>query len=311
MPVHRRLPPLTSLRAFEAAGRHLSFTRAAEELTVTQAAISHQVKALEEHLGVALFLRLPRQLELTKAGKILLPVVRDAFDRIGASVTQLNKDVASSALTVKLAPSFAAKWLSPRLDDFRRKHPKIDLSLTLANEPADFQRQAVDIAITYGKGDWRGVVSERILSIDFFPVCSPQLMNGDNPITTPEDLAACTLLHDTDHVAWSDWLELAGIENVDAQRGTVVDDTNVLMQAAIDGLGVALGSEHFVADRLASGRLVKPFDITLHSDYAYYVVCPKKNLRRPEVAEFQAWLMEQSKVQLNGEPEKREVYDNA
>jgi LysR family glycine cleavage system transcriptional activator len=290
----RRLPPLTSLRAFEAAGRHLSFTKAAAELTVTQAAISHQVKALEQHLDVALFLRLPRKLELTKAGKILLPVVRDSFNRIGDAVAGLDRDIASSALTVRLAPSFAAKWLSPRLDDFRRKQPQIDLSLTHSNEPVDFRRQQIDIAITYGKGDWRGVVSDRVLSIDFFPVCSPQFMQGEHPLTNPENLAHYTLLHDTDHAAWPDWLALAGIENVDPQRGTVVDDTNVLIQAAIDGLGVALGSTHFVADRLASGRLVKPFDTTLYNDYAYYVVCPKKNLKRPEVAAFKAWLMDQS-----------------
>ena len=293
----RRLPPLTSLRAFEAAGRHLSFTKAAEELAVTQAAISHQVKALEEHLDVALFLRLPRQLELTKAGKILLPVVRGAFDRIGECVAKLNKDVASAALTVKLAPSFAAKWLSPRLDDFRRKHPQINLSLTHSNEPADFKRQQIDIAITYGKGDWRGLVSDLVLSIDFFPVCSPKFMRGEYPLTDIENLAHYTLLHDTDHVPWSDWLALAGIENVDPQRGTVVDDTNVLIQAAIDGLGVALGSTHFVADRLESGRLVRPFDTTLHNDYAYYVVCPKKHLKRSEVAVFKAWLMEQSNAE--------------
>ncbi len=294
MPMQRRLPPLTSLRAFEAAGRHLSFTKAAEELTVTQAAISHQVKALEEHLDKALFLRLPRQLELTKAGKILLPVVRDAFNRIGESVAGLNKDVASSALTVKLAPSFAAKWLSPRLDDFRRKHPKIELSLIHSKGPADFRRQPVDIAITYGKGEWRGVVSDRILDIDFFPVCSPQFMQGEYPLSNAANLAHYTLLHDTDHSAWSDWLALAGIENVDPQRGTVVDDTNVLIQAAMDGLGVALGSTHFVADRLTSGRLVKPFDTTMHNDYAYYVVCPRKHLKRAEVSAFKNWLIEQS-----------------
>jgi LysR family glycine cleavage system transcriptional activator len=294
MPMQRRLPPLTSLRAFEAAGRHLSFTKAAEELTVTQAAISHQVKALEEHLDTALFLRLPRQLELTKAGKILLPVVRDAFTRIGESVAKLNKDVASSVLTVKLAPSFAAKWLSPRLDDFRRKHPQIELSLTHSNDAADFRRQPIDIAITYGKGNWRGVVADRVLSIDFFPVCCPQFMQGEYPLTTPENLAHYTLLHDTDHVPWSDWLALAGIGNVDPQRGTMVDDTNVLIQAAMDGLGVALGSAHFVDDRLASGRLVRPFDTTLSNDYAYYVVCPKMHLKRSEVAVFKAWLMEQS-----------------
>ena len=290
----RRLPPLTSLRAFEAAGRHLSFTRAAAELTVTQAAISHQVKSLEEHLDVALFLRLPRQLELTKAGKALLPVVSDAFNRIGNSVVSIAGDIASVALTVRLAPSFAAKWLSPRLDDFRRKYPKIDLTLTHSNEPADFKRQPIDLAITYGKGDWRGVIADPVLSIDFFPVCSPAFMQGEHSLAKPENLAHYTLLHDTDHGAWFDWLALAGIENIDPLHGTVVDDTNVLIQAAIDGLGVALCSTHFVSDQLASGRLVRPFETIMHSDYAYYAVCPKKHLKRTEVAVFKEWLMEQS-----------------
>lgn len=290
----RRLPPLTSLRAFEAAGRNLSFTRAAEELTVTQAAISHQVKALEEHLETDLFVRLPRQLELTKAGKILLPVVSDAFDRIAKSVAKLESTVASNALTVRLAPSFAAKWLSPRLDNFRRQHTRIDLSLTLANEPVDFRRQAIDIAVTYGKGDWRGVVAERLLSIDFFPVCAPDFIRSEQPLESPNDLARYTLLHDTDHNSWSDWLQLAGATEVPANRGTVVDDTNVLIQAAMDGLGIALGSTLFVADHLAAGRLIRPFDTTLQSDYAYYVVTTKQHLKRPEVADFKGWLLAQS-----------------
>ena len=290
----RRLPPLTSLRAFEAAGRNLSFTQAAEELTVTQAAISHQVKALEQHLGAELFVRLPRRLELTRAGKILLPVVSDAFDRIGKSVARLEATVASNALTVRLAPMFATKWLSPRLDDFRRSYPEIDLSLTLANEPADFRRQPIDIAITYGQGDWRGVVAERLLGIDFFPVCSPALIRAEQPLDSPDDLANYTLLHDTDHLSWANWLELAGATAVPANRGTIVDDTNVLIQAAIDGLGIALGSTLFVADHLAAGRLVRPFDTTMQSHYAYYVVCPKQHLKRPEVHEFKAWLMAQA-----------------
>lgn len=290
----RRLPPLTSLRAFEAAGRALSFTRAAEELTVTQAAISHQVKALEQHLGTALFVRLPRRLELTRAGKILLPVVSDAFDRIGKSVTRLASTVASDALTVRLAPTFASKWLSPRLDDFRRKHPQIDLSLTLANEAADFRRQDIDIAITYGKGNWRGVVAERLLSIDFFPVCSPDFIRSEQPLARPADLAHYTLLHDTNRESWANWLELAGATEVLANRGTVIDDTNVLIQAAMDGVGIALGSTLFVADHLAAGRLVRPFDTTMQSDYAYFVVSPKQHLKRAEVAAFRSWLLAQS-----------------
>ena len=289
----RRLPPLTSLRAFEAAGRHLSFTLAAAELRVTQAAISHQVKSLEEHLGKTLFLRLPRQLELTATGKALLPVVRNAFDAIDQAVADLSASRTSSAITVRLAPSFAAKWLSPRLEDFRRKHPRVDLSLRHSNEPADFARQPIDLAVTYGKGDWPGVVADKLLSIDFFPVCAPAYMQGAQALTSLDNLRHHTLLHDGDHQNWSDWLALAGARNIDPLRGTVMDDTNVLIQAAVNGLGVALGSTPFVADHLDAGRLVRPFESTLRSDFAYYVVCPKQHLDRVAVRAFKEWLMQQ------------------
>lgn len=289
----RRLPPLTSLRAFEAAGRHLSFTLAAAELKVTQAAISHQVKSLEEHLGKALFLRLPRQLELTNSGKALLPVVRSAFDQISQTVADLTNSKSGSAITVRLAPSFAAKWLSPRLEDFRRKHPRIDLSLRHSNEPADFARQAIDLAVTYGKGDWAGVIADKLLSIDFFPVCAPSYLRGEHALTDASNLRHHTLLHDADIHNWSAWLALAGVNGVNPTRGTVMDDTNVLIHAAVNGLGIALGSRPFVADHLEAGRLVRPFEATLRSDFAYYVVCPKQHLQRAAVREFKEWLMQQ------------------
>jgi len=289
----RRLPPLTSLRAFEAAGRHLSFTLAAAELKVTQAAISHQVKSLEEHLGKALFLRQPRHLELTPAGNALLPVLRSAFDDISQSVAELTDKKTASAITVRLAPSFAAKWLSPRLEDFRRKHPRIDLSLRHSNEPADFARQPIDLAITYGKGDWPGVVADKLLSIDFFPVCAPAYMRGEHALTDIGNLRYHTLLHDGDFQNWSDWLRLADVTGIDPTRGTVMDDTNVLTQAAVNGLGIALGSTPFVADHLEAGRLVRPFESTLRSDFAYYVVCPKQHLQRSSVRAFKEWLMQQ------------------
>jgi len=294
----RRLPPLTSLRAFEAAGRHLSFTLAAAELRVTQAAISHQVKALEEHLGMPLFLRVPRQLELTASGRSLLPVVSRAFDQIADAVATVKSPPASAAITVRLAPSFAAKWLSPRLEDFRRRYPHIDLTLRHSNEAADFARQALDLAVTYGKGDWPGVLAEPLLSIDFFPVCAPSYMQGEHPLTNPDNLRYHTLLHDGDYQNWSDWLALAGVASIDAHRGPVMDDTNVLMQAAVNGLGIALGSTQFIGDHLEAGRLVRPFDSTLRSDFAYYVVCPRQHLDRAAVRAFRDWLLQQrDKVQ--------------
>jgi len=292
----RRLPSLTSLRAFEAAGRHLSFTKAAAELTVTQAAISHQVKALEEQLGVALFVRLPRKLELTAHGKSLLPVVHEAFDKIAEGVAKLQGTQGHDALTVRLAPSFAAKWLSPRLEAFRSLYPNIELSLMHANDPADFTKQSIDLAVTYGKGDWPGVVAAPVLTLDFFPVCSPNYLRTAHPLQTPADLEHCTLLHDATYENWSAWLDLAGVSAVNAKRGPVLDDTNVLIRAAVDGLGVALGSSIFVADHLRTGRLVQPFQPVLDDERAYYVVCPPAHCERPAVAAFRDWLIEQSDV---------------
>lgn len=292
----RRLPPLTSLRAFEAAGRHLSFTKAAAELTVTQAAISHQVKALEEYLKVALFNRLPRNLELTPAGNALLPVVRNAFDSIAHSAADVSAAADTSDLTVRLAPSFAARWLSPRLDEFRQRYPHIELSLTHSNEPVDFKRQSIDLAVTYGKGDWPDVLSEPVLSLDFFPVCSPKFLQGEHALTSVEMLGHYKLLHDSSYENWSAWVDLAGLTNVDAKRGTVLDDTNVIIRAAIDGLGVALCSSAFIEDHLHSGRLVKPFGPILHVENAYYVVCPQAHLERAEVSAFRDWLISQSEI---------------
>jgi LysR family glycine cleavage system transcriptional activator len=290
----RRLPPLNSLRAFEVAGRHLSFTKAAIELTVTQAAISHQVKALEDNLNVALFRRLPRQLELTRAGHLLLPVVRSAFDSMSHSVAELRALTARTELTVRLAPSFAAKWLSPRLEDFRQLHPQIELSLIHSNDVADFTRQEIDLAVTYGTGDWPDRVAERVLTLDFFPVCAPSFLEGPHPLTSASNLCHHKLLHDSTYKNWSAWVDLAGLSDVDPKRGSLMDDTNVLMQAAINGLGVALGSSRFISDDLAAGRLVNPFGPVLHDDLAYYVVCPLANLERPEVRGFRDWLIGQS-----------------
>ena len=292
--MQRRLPPLTSLRAFEAAGRHLSFTAAAAELGVTQAAISHQVKALEAYLGNPLFVRLPRKLELTPAAATLLPVLQDSFDAIRRTVDELMRDEEQASITVAVAPSFAARWLSPRLDDFMRRYPQFELDLKHSNGPVDFATQAIDVAVTYGRGDWPGVVCERILEIDFFPVCAPAYLQGSDALTEPDKLGRHTLLHDSDRRNWKAWLTLAGAGGVDGSRGPVVDDTNVLIKAAVDGIGIALGSMHFVRDHLEDGRLVRPFETTLTSEFAYYVVCPNAQLKRPKVHAFWSWLVAQA-----------------
>lgn len=287
----RRLPPLNSLKCFEATGRLLSFTRAADELNVTQAAVSHQIKVIEEDLGVQLFVRHPRKLVLTEQGKLLLPEVIEAFDKISSAVGALRKEQYINIISVRLAPSFAAKWLSPRLKYFWLQYPDIDLRLFHAHPAVDFDREDIDLAVTYGKGDWPGVVADELLSLDFFPVCSPAFMNNDKPLSDIDNLRYYTLLHDASFECWHDWLELAEVGDIPANRGTVIDDTNVLIQAAVDGQGVALGSMTFVGDLLDSGRLVRPFDITLRNDSAYYVVCPPGHLNNPAVKAFKDWLL--------------------
>jgi LysR family glycine cleavage system transcriptional activator len=287
----RRLPPLNSLKCFEAAGRLLSFTAAAHELNVTQAAISHQIKVIEEYLGVDLFIRYPRRLTLTEQGKTLLPEVIEAFDRVSQAVAAINREQYSNVLSVRLAPSFAAKWLSPRLKYFWLQYPEIDLRLFHAHGTVDFEREEIDIAVTYGKGDWPGVVVDKLLSLDFFPVCAPSFLHNDKPLNDIGNLRYYALLHDANYECWRDWLKFAGIDDIDADRGTIIDDTNVLIQAAIDGQGVALGSTTFVEDLLESGRLVKPFDINLVNEFAYYVVYPESHIKNPAVRAFKDWLL--------------------
>lgn len=288
----RKIPPLNSLKSFEAAGRLLSFTLAARELNVTQAAISHQIKLIEDFLGVSLFYRLPRKLALTDQGKALLPEVIIAFDTLASAIGAVSKDPTNSLLSVRLAPSFAAKWLSPKLKYFWLQYPEVDLCLFHAHAAVDFDRENIDIAVTYGKGDWPGVVSDKLLSLDFSPVCAPSFLENDKPLSDMNNLKYYTLLHDANYECWEEWLKLAAVKDTASNKGTIMDDTNVLIQAAVDGQGVALGSTAFVQDHLEAGRLIKPFDIILVNDFAYYIVYPKSHLNNPAVCAFRNWLLE-------------------
>ena len=287
----RRLPPLNSLKSFEAAGRLLSFSRAAHELNVTQAAVSHQIKLIEGYLDVTLFVRTPRKLVLTDQGRALLPDIIEAFDKLSNAIGAVRQEPSSKMISVRLAPSFAAKWLSPRLKYFWLQHPEIDLCLYHAHPAVDFDREEIDLAVTYGKGDWPGVVADPILSLDFYPVCTPAFMSNDRPLSNIDNLRYYSLLHDANYECWSDWLRLAKLDGINANKGTIIDDTNVLIQAAVDGQGVALGSTTFVQDLLDSGKLVKPFDITLVNEFAYYVVCPEAHLKNSSVLAFKDWLL--------------------
>ncbi len=297
----RNLPPLNSLRAFETAARHLSFTKAAEELHVTPAAISHQIKALEEQMGVPLFRRLTRALRLTEAGQAALPSLRDGFDKLADGVDLLRAHDESGAITVSLDPSFAAKWLVPRLDRFRAAHPDLDVRLDATDKLADFQRDNVDLAIRYGGGNYLGLEVERLLSEEIFPVCSPKLLEGPAPLAQPGDLRHHTLIHlewgseDVTAPTWRMWLLAAGVHDIDFTRGPVFSMTSLALQAAIEGQGVALASSFLVADDLAADRLVVPFDLSVCDplDFAYHIVVPKRTADLPKVVAFKTWLLDE------------------
>lgn len=290
----RQLPPLNAVRAFEAAARHLSFTRAADELNVTQAAVSHQIKLLEDRLGMPLFRRLNRALLLTDAGQALFPAVNEALDIMATAVDRLHRHDKTGEITVTTMDSFAATWLVPRLGRFRKRHPEIDVRVTTSDTSIDFARENVDLAIRYGYGDWPGLSVKRLMTEEAFPVCAPALLESGPPLKHPSDLKDQTLLHDDMREDWRMWLMAAGETGVDPERGPSYQHSNLVLQAAEQGDGVALARSVLVEAALAAGRLVKPFDLSLPVRYAYYVVCPIANLSRPKVEAFRNWLFDEA-----------------
>ena len=285
------LPPLAALRAFEAAARHLSFTRAADELHVTQTAISHQIRGLEERLGVRLFRRLPRGLVLTDEAQRYLPAVRDAFARLEAATAELLARRTGGPLTASVLPSFAAKWLVPRLGRFRAANPDIDLRISTSQHLVDFAREDVDIGLRMGRGHYPGLRVDRLFGETLVPVCSPALLAGEAPLRRPQDLKHHVLLHEDDETGWRLWLELAGVEGVDVSHGLTFTDAAMSVQAAAEGQGVALARTALAAWDIAAGRLVRPFDVSMPHDLAYYLVCPEASAERPRIAAVRAWLL--------------------
>lgn len=292
-----RLPPLKSLRAFEAAGRHLSFTRAANELNVTQAAVSHQIKALETWLEVPLFKRLNRALLLTEPGQHYLHSVRRALELLADATQQITATGGGDPLTVSVMPSFGAKWLVSRLVRFSTDHPEIDLRFSAEDNLVDFSRDDVDIAIRFGRGTWAGLEVHLLMRQDVFPVCSPKLLTeGSHPLKAPGDLRHHVLLHERPaSYDWRTWLLAAGVDGIDPVRGPSFSHAHVLLQATIDGQGVALGATPLVDDDLAAGRLVKPFELTLPGEWAYYVVYPAERADEPNIQTFRNWIVAEAR----------------
>jgi len=288
-----RLPSLNGLRAFEAAARHLSFTQAASELNVTQTAISHQIRRLEEELGIRLFIRKNRALALTPKARDYLPGVRAAFNDLRLATDRLLRKDDDHVLTVSTLASLAAKWLLPRLTAFQEAHPGIDVRITTSTALVDFRGGDVDAAIRYGRGNWQGLRAEWLMADDFFPVCSPALLNGKRPLNCPEDLRDHVLLHtSTNSDDWRQWLTAAGLpSDISKQPGITFDLILMTVQAAIDGIGVAMGRTSYVQDDIAKGRLVVPFKIALPADAGFYLVSPEGRREAPKLAAFRQWVV--------------------
>lgn len=286
----RRLPSLNALKAFEAAARSESITRAAEELNVTQGAVSHQVKALEATLGIKLFNREHQRLIITEAGREYLAVVRDALDRIAVGTERLVQRQRSGVLTVTTSPDFAAKWLVYRLGRFAENHPEIDLRVSAVPHHIDFAREDVDLAIRHGDGKWPGLDAVRLCSEQLFPVCSPKLASGRNRITTASDLLKFPLLRLDDWKTWTRWFEAAGVVDP-VGHGPILNRASMLIDAAVDGQGIALARTALAAWDLINGRLIRPIDVSLRMPNTYWIVCPKVTSSVPKITTFRDWLL--------------------
>ncbi len=296
----RDLPPLNALRAFEAAGRHLSLTRAAGELHVTPAAVSHQVRGLEDYLGVKLFRRVGNSLLLNDAGQACLPGLSEGFDRLAEATERLKERDARGPLHLSVAPAFASKWLVPRLERFNAAHPDIDVRISASLEVVELDREGFDAAIRLGRGSYPGLDVHELFAESVVPMCPPDLIEGPHPLRTPADLRYHVLLHDDslrfERAApnWPMWLKAAGVKDVDASRGPHFSHPDHAMQAAMDGAGVVLGWRALAAAALAAGRLVTPFDLILPMELAFSFVCPNVAAERPKIVAFRDWLLEES-----------------
>jgi LysR family transcriptional regulator, glycine cleavage system transcriptional activator len=309
-----RLPPLNALRVFEAAARHLSFKEAASELSITQAAVSHQVKSLEEYLGVELFRRAGRGVQLTEAARACLPRLRDGFDSLAAAVEMIRERAAETELQITAPPVFTARWLMPRLADFAKREPKVELRVFGSSKMVDagaldsptlvsgldLREDASGVEIHLGGGHYPGYRADRLFGVTMTAVANPELVKGDPPIREPADLARHTLLHDdamelvAGGNAWQRWLTDAGVaDRVDASHGPRFSSNILSLEAASQKLGVALALKPLVDSDLKSGRLCAPFEVEMKPQSAYYLVCPEVIADRPAVAAFRRWLLEQ------------------
>lgn len=291
-----RLPPLNALKAFDSAARHLSFTKAADELFVTQAAVSHQIKALEEHLAIKLFTRRNRSLLLTEEGQIYAVEIQEMFKHLQEATTRLQQKNNKGTINVSTPPSFASQWLIPRISQFSELEPDIDVRIQAVNHDEDFMADDIDIAIYHGRGRWSGMVSEKLLSEFLTPMCSPLVLNKSKPLQHLADLSHWNLLHDMSRQNWKKWLQHFVVTNVNVNKGPVFSHSMMVLQAAALGQGIALGNTILAKPELDAGRLVTPFNEKLESPHSFYVVCRDSPSDLAKVASFKDWLLSQAEA---------------
>jgi len=287
----RRLPPLNALPSFEAAARHLSFSRAATELNVTHGAISRAIKHLEDQLDVQLFERATRSVRLTPIGEPYAESVREALDLLAAATKSLSARHSERTLNVSTSDGFAGRWLVPRLYRFHQANRDIDVRISTTGRLTSFLGDGIDIAIRYGGGEYSGLTSEFLTGEDVFPVCSPRLLQGAHPLREPGDLKHHTLIHDGFPIDWAAWLKSAGVTDVDAKSGLTFDSASFAVESAAQGEGVVLGRTMLVAADLSAGRLVRPFEQALTSSSRYFLVYPPRAIRQRKVRAFRDWIL--------------------
>lgn len=284
------LPSTQALRTFEAAARLLNFTRAAEELNLTQGAVSHQMRELETLVDVQLFKRRARGLTLTDAGAMYLPFVREALERLRAGGDALSRSRQENVLTITMSPNFANKWLVPRLGAFAEAHPEIDLRISAARRHVDFSADGIDLGIRHGTGDWPHLDVTRLSPEWFYPVCSPAFA-ATHAITTPRDLTDIRLLHDQDRARWRQWLAAYDVTPTMVEPGPIFSDTSLAIDAAVAGQGVALARSALAALDLKAGRLIRPLQQAIPAPIAYWIVCPRATSERPNITALRTWLL--------------------
>lgn len=294
--------PVGPLRAFDVAARNLNLSAAAEEMNVTHAAVSRQVKQLEDWLGVKLFERLPRGLRLTAQGALLAEGTRAAFDRLASALEDVSTPTVRRKLTISTFSSFNARWLMPRVQAFSMLFPDVDLQVITTSQLADFAREDVDIAIRFGGGNYPGLHTVPLFRPREIVVCAPSLLKGGAPLKNLSELRNFTLLHDDSYRSWARWLDAVGVKGINPRRGIVCGDRNSMLQAALAGQGMAIASEVFAASELAAGRLVKVFEQEVSSEYAIYAVCLPRRLNDPMVAGVMEWLEKESKTSHDVHP---------